>query len=163
MLLLLPFFFALVALVFFLQLSVLFDCRTRRTQTRIPTVAPTPASTPAATALPARSGADYLHAAIIFASVCVFFSCSCPALAWPGLLSNERLQLSVGPSFSCLLLRLVRSLTARLSSENSTRAALLHNLPASIIVLEKYLCYACNRIPRLVRPSLAAIFGISYL
>lgn len=80
LLLLLPFFFALVPLVFFLQLSVLFDCRTRRTQTRIPAVAPTPAST----ALPARSGADYLHAAIIFASVCMCFS-PVPALPWPGL------------------------------------------------------------------------------
>lgn len=84
LLLLLSLFFALVALVFFLQLSVLFDCRTRRTQTRIPAVAPAPAPTPAATALPARSGADYLHAAIIFASVCMCFS-PVPALAWPGL------------------------------------------------------------------------------
>lgn len=41
LLLFLPF-FALVPLIFFLQLSVLFDCRTRRTQTRIPAVAPAP-------------------------------------------------------------------------------------------------------------------------
>lgn len=72
-----PFFLLLFPL---LQLSVLFDCRTLRIQTCIPVVAPAP--TPASTALPARSGADYLHAAIIFASVwisvCLFFS-------WPGL------------------------------------------------------------------------------